>query len=75
MNNIGRTPRREVTPPTDEELQTAIPKGQVNREFQVGLFVILGFASLLAALFLLTDPSTFRGRYLIPYLKISSPND
>ena len=58
-------PRREVTPPNDEELQKAIPKGQTHREFQVGIFVILGFVSVLVALFLLTDPSTFRGRYLI----------
>jgi phospholipid/cholesterol/gamma-HCH transport system substrate-binding protein len=52
-----------VTPPTDEELLHAIPRGQINREFQVGIFVILGVASVLLALFLLTDPSTFRGRY------------
>jgi phospholipid/cholesterol/gamma-HCH transport system substrate-binding protein len=65
MSDIGQTPRREFTPPTEEELKHAIPRGQANREFQVGLFVILGFASVLTALFLLTDPSTFRGRYMI----------
>jgi phospholipid/cholesterol/gamma-HCH transport system substrate-binding protein len=54
-----------VTPPTDEELLHAVPRGQINREFQVGVFVILGLASVLLALFLLTDPSTFRGRYLV----------
>ena len=57
-------PRREVTPPTDAELTNAIPRGRVNRDFQVGLFVILGVVSVLASLFFLTDPATFRGRYL-----------
>jgi len=61
-------PRRENVPPTDEELQFAIPRGQARREFQVGIFVLLGLASVLAALFLLTDPSTFRGRYLVTTL-------
>jgi len=64
MTKNGNTNRREVTPPTDAELQTAIPRGQSRREFQVGIFVILGALSVLTALFLLTDPSTFRGRYL-----------
>lgn len=49
---------------SDDELARAIPRGQVRREFQVGIFVILGLASVMTALFLLTDPSMFRGRYL-----------
>jgi phospholipid/cholesterol/gamma-HCH transport system substrate-binding protein len=65
MTKNASLPRREVTPPTDEELRNAVPRGLVRRDFQVGIFVILGMASLLAALFLLTDPSTFRGRYLV----------
>jgi phospholipid/cholesterol/gamma-HCH transport system substrate-binding protein len=64
MSKNENTHRKEATPPTDSELQTAIPRGQSRREFQVGLFVILGVFSVLTALFLLTDPSTFRGRYL-----------
>lgn len=64
MSKLGQPPRREVTPPTDEELLNAVPRGQVNREFQVGIFVILGVISVMAALFFLTDPSMFRGRYL-----------
>jgi len=64
MSELGQSPRREVTPPTDEELSNAIPRGQVNREFQVGIFVILGVISVMSALFFLTDPSMFRGRYL-----------
>jgi phospholipid/cholesterol/gamma-HCH transport system substrate-binding protein len=36
-----------------------------RREVQVGLFVLIGFFSVLLALFLLTDPGTFRGRYYV----------
>jgi phospholipid/cholesterol/gamma-HCH transport system substrate-binding protein len=57
--------RRENRSLTDEELQKAVPRGKVHREFQVGLFVLVGVVSILAALFLLTDPSTFRGRYKV----------
>lgn len=65
MNKETSLPRRETTPPTDEELRSAIPRGLVRKEFQVGIFVLIGAASLLTALFLLTDPSTFRGRYVV----------
>jgi phospholipid/cholesterol/gamma-HCH transport system substrate-binding protein len=34
----------------------------------VGIFVLVGFFSVLLALFLLTDPSTFRGRYVVTTL-------
>jgi len=61
-------PRRETDPLSEEEIQNAIPRGLVRRDFQVGIFVLLGLASVLAALFLLTDPSTFRGRYLVTTL-------
>jgi phospholipid/cholesterol/gamma-HCH transport system substrate-binding protein len=36
-----------------------------NREVWVGLFVILGIASALLALFSLTDAALFRGRYVV----------
>lgn len=65
MTENGSIRRRETRPLTDEELQHAVPRGKVHREFQVGLFVLVGLISLLAALFLLTDPSTFRGRYKV----------
>ena len=64
MSKNGNAHRVDGTSPTDEELLTAIPRGQIRRDFQVGIFVILGLLSILVALFLLTDPSTFRGRYL-----------
>ena len=65
MNEKGQPPRRGASPLSDEELRTAVPRGQANRQFQVGIFVILGMISVLAALFFLTDPSMFRGRYLV----------
>jgi phospholipid/cholesterol/gamma-HCH transport system substrate-binding protein len=64
MSNKQNEQRRNGTPPTEEELKTAIPRGQNRHEFQVGVFVILGVLSIVLALFLLTDPSTFRGRYV-----------
>jgi phospholipid/cholesterol/gamma-HCH transport system substrate-binding protein len=64
MSNNPNEQRRNGTPPTEEELMTAIPRGQNRHEFKVGVFVIMGIISIVAALFLLTDPSTFRGRYV-----------
>lgn len=64
MSNNENAQRRTGSSPTDEELKTAVPRGQVRREFQVGVFVILGALAVMTALFLLTDPSTFRGRYI-----------
>jgi ABC-type transporter Mla subunit MlaD len=31
----------------------------------VGIFVLAGILAVIAALFILTDPGTFRGRYLV----------
>lgn len=39
-----------------------------RREVQVGIFVLAGILSVLFALFLLTDPGTFRGRYYVSTL-------
>jgi phospholipid/cholesterol/gamma-HCH transport system substrate-binding protein len=64
MSNNKKEQRQNGATPTEEELKTAIPRGQARREFQVGVFVILGALSIIVALFLLTDPSTFRGRYV-----------
>jgi phospholipid/cholesterol/gamma-HCH transport system substrate-binding protein len=70
MNDTGRGRNgpvsvRDTRGPTDEELRSAIPRGQRSRDFKVGILVLLGLASALTVLFLLTDPSTFRGRYRI----------
>jgi phospholipid/cholesterol/gamma-HCH transport system substrate-binding protein len=39
------------------------PMRTPRREVHVGIFVIVGVLAVLAALFVLTDPGTFRGRY------------
>ena len=65
MSETDNTPRREFREPTDEELRNAIPRKKGRLEFRVGIFVLAGLLSALIALFLLTDPSTFRGRYRI----------
>jgi phospholipid/cholesterol/gamma-HCH transport system substrate-binding protein len=36
-----------------------------RREVHVGLFVVIGLLAVLTALFALTDPGTFRGRYYV----------
>lgn len=59
---------RERRDPTDDELRASIPRRQGGRELRIGIFVLIGVASLMAALFLLTDPATLRGRYLITTL-------
>lgn len=65
MNQNGSAPRREAVELNDEELLNAIPRGQRNRDFTVGAFLLLGILAALAVLFILTDPSTFRGRYRV----------
>jgi len=51
--------------PTDADLDGGTPAPTGGREVRVGLFVLAGLLSVLLALFLLTDPATFRGRYTI----------
>lgn len=41
------------------------PMRTPRREVHVGLFVVIGLLAVLAALFALTDPGTFRGRYYV----------
>ncbi|HEX6746012.1 MAG TPA: MlaD family protein [Longimicrobium sp.] len=41
------------------------PTRSPRREVQVGIFVLAGILAVLAALFILTDPGTFRGRYYV----------
>ncbi|MFH1763831.1 MAG: MlaD family protein [Gemmatimonadota bacterium] len=65
MSQSEKTPLREAIEPTDEELRNAIPRNKSRLEFRVGIFVLVGMVAALFALFLLTDPSTFRGRYRI----------
>lgn len=51
--------------PDDRELARAIPRDTGARHIRVGLFVVLGLASFLTVLFLMTDPAGFRGRYML----------
>jgi phospholipid/cholesterol/gamma-HCH transport system substrate-binding protein len=53
-------PRKRLSP---EDLRTMAPIRQPRREVSVGLFVVIGILAVLVALFALTDPGTFRGRY------------
>ncbi len=55
----------ERTGPSDAELKGAIPPAAGTNEFRVGVFVLLGLVGFMTVLFLMTDPSTFRGRYLV----------
>ncbi|MGD8322256.1 MAG: MlaD family protein [Gemmatimonadota bacterium] len=51
--------------PSDEEIAQATPSGGGGREVRVGIFVLAGLISFIAVLFLLTDPATLRGRYIL----------
>lgn len=51
--------------PTDAELDRATPSVAGGREVRIGIFVLLGVAAALTVLFLMTDPATFRGRYMV----------
>jgi phospholipid/cholesterol/gamma-HCH transport system substrate-binding protein len=50
--------------PTDAELAAAVPR-QGGKEFRIGIFVMVGLISMVLVLFLLTDPATLRGRYMV----------
>lgn len=51
--------------PSDQELDAAVPRERGGREFRIGIFVLLGLVSFVTVLFLLTDPATLRGRYIL----------
>ncbi|MEX0980290.1 MAG: MlaD family protein, partial [Gemmatimonadota bacterium] len=59
----ARTP--STNGPTDRELAEGIPPVSSGREVRIGIFVLIGVVSFLMVLFLLTDPATFRGRYMV----------
>lgn len=50
---------------SDEEVQRALPKSESVREVRLGVFVLFGLVSFVIVLFLLTDPATLRGRYIV----------
>jgi phospholipid/cholesterol/gamma-HCH transport system substrate-binding protein len=49
-------------------MATVQPARTPRREVQVGIFVLVGILAVVAALFILTDPGTFRGRYHVTTL-------
>jgi phospholipid/cholesterol/gamma-HCH transport system substrate-binding protein len=49
----------------DQEIESAVPRESGGREVRVGIFVLAGIISAIAVLFVLTDPATLRGRYMI----------
>ena len=51
--------------PSDADIEKATPAVAGGREVRVGAFVLLGVLSFVMILFLLTDPATFRGRYMV----------
>ncbi len=50
---------------SDEEILNAVPRSSGGKEAQVGAFVLLGLISFIVVLFWMTDPATFRGRYML----------
>jgi phospholipid/cholesterol/gamma-HCH transport system substrate-binding protein len=50
---------------TDEELARAAPKKSGGKDMLIGIFVLSGMIAFVAILFLLTDPATMRGRYML----------
>ena len=51
--------------PSEREILNAIPPAAGANEFRVGVFVLLGILGFMTVLFLMTDPATFRGRYMV----------
>jgi phospholipid/cholesterol/gamma-HCH transport system substrate-binding protein len=52
-------------PERDDDLPPAPPSSHKDRALWVGVFVLVGVAAVLVALFTLTEPAMFRGRYII----------
>jgi phospholipid/cholesterol/gamma-HCH transport system substrate-binding protein len=61
-NGAPAAPRSRIS---QQELSLVTPTRSPRREVQVGLFVIAGVLAVLVALFVLTDPGLFRGRYYV----------
>ena len=57
-NPSSQTPGRRAAA-TEADLRNATPRDAMNRSARVGIFVLLGFLSVVTALFLLTDPATY----------------
>jgi ABC-type transporter Mla subunit MlaD len=60
-----KMPAADAAPQADELLRRSLPVRKARRELLVGVFVFVGIAVILAALFTLTDASMFHRRYEI----------
>ncbi len=58
MNESGKGP-------SERDLKQVVARQSGARHFWVGVFVLLGLISFVTVLFLLTDPATLRGRYIV----------
>ena len=56
---------QDTSGPSEHELAQAVPEQKGSRDASVGVFVIIGALTFVTLLFLLTDPSWFRGRYMV----------
>ena len=65
MNQSNATPPGARTGPSDADIRAAVPRTSGSKELRIGIFVLVGIISVFASLYILTDPSTFRGRYLV----------
>ena len=57
--SAGRAEGREYDP------ELLVPPKRGGRQIMVGAFVLAGIIAMILALFTLTDPGTFRGRYVL----------
>ena len=65
MSESKKSERLGRGTPTDAELLAAVPRRATGRQARLGLFVILGLLSFVTVLYWMTDPATFRGRYML----------
>lgn len=50
---------------SEQEILAATPRSTGGKEAQVGVFVLVGLIAFVIVLFWMTDPATFRGRYML----------
>ena len=55
----------EIPGASSAQIEEAVPEQAGKRQVRIGLFVLGGLIASTVLLFLLTDPSMFRGRYRI----------
>ena len=55
----------ETTGLSDADIEDAVPSQAGKRQVRIGMFVIAGLIATIYLLYLLTDPGTFRNRYVV----------